>query len=64
MAVDKDGRGPVSDDQADHYIDFCLTEPETYRPDWASDWVKFFAGEVELPELRLIPPQDQKWIKT
>lgn len=28
-----------------------LVEPEGYRADWAEEWVKFFAGEVEEPTL-------------
>ena len=60
MAVDKEGHGPVSEEQADHYIDFCMTEPEGYREDWAKEWFRFFAGEVEKPELILIPENKDK----
>lgn len=55
MAVDKDGHGPVSEEQADHHVDFCMVKPEGYREDWAKEWFRFFAGEVEEPELILIP---------
>lgn len=58
MAVDKEGRGPVPEEQADHYIDFRMTEPEDYREDWAIEWLKFFVGQVEEPTLVLIPEKE------
>jgi len=30
-----------------------VVNPDDYRPDWAREWVRFFAGEVEYPELML-----------
>ena len=35
------------------YAPVVLVEPDDYRPDWARVWVRFFAGDVEYPELPL-----------
>lgn len=32
---------------------FSLIEPEHYREDWAKEWVRFFKGETDYPELKL-----------
>lgn len=33
---------------------FCLLDPEDYRSDWTREWLKFFKGEQEVPELKFL----------
>jgi hypothetical protein len=33
---------------------FRALEPEDYRSDWAREWLKFFNGESDVPELKFL----------
>jgi hypothetical protein len=44
---------PDDSSYADPDGKFRLLQPEDYRPDWAAEWVRFFAGEIDAPVLYL-----------